>query len=457
MNEDFPLFLVAWDACAERARRPLSGAAQQVSRRSWYDTLATTAAGTAENCTRAARRACDDQEGTGSRALSAADAALVLGTASHALDYDDVCMLATCHPSAPPISALLGLLPQLVRERPATTLGDLLAAHLVGTETMLRLGAWLGFRHYALGFHATGTLGAVGSAAAVAHALQLPAGTAHAALSIAASSACGLRANFGSDVKPLHVGLAASAGVRAGLLARAGVEASDDVWGANGFELAFNGGEPVLPMAWGPDVDWAIVHPGFELKRYPSCYLSHRLIAGILAIRARQPEAVRSQAVDIDIEVAHHGLAALKHPQPQTGLQGKFSGPYCAAAAWVDGAVGLATFSDDAVRRPAVLAGMRRVRLRERAPAGERLDTAPVHVTVRGGDWRDAIEVDWAPGSSADPMTRPQMTQKARDCLDHGGLALSTEVLAQVMDAPLDTPAVLLIPLREALLDVRFL
>lgn len=452
MNEDLPPFLVAWDACAERARQPLAAAALQASRRSWYDTLATTAAGMAENCSRAALRACENQDG---RALSAADAALVLGAASHALDYDDVCMLATCHPSAPPISALLGLLPQLIRERPAMMLGDLLAAHLIGTETMLRLGAWLGFRHYALGFHATGTLGAVGSAAALAHALQLPAKTAHAALSIAASSACGLRANFGSDVKPLHVGLAASAGVRASLLARAGIEASNDVWQANGFELAFNGGEAVSPLVWNADIDWAIMQPGFELKRYPSCYLSHRLIAGILAIRARQPEAVRSQSVEIDIEVAHNGLAALKHPQPQTGLQGKFSGPYCAAAAWVNGDVGLATFSDIAVQRPAVRAVMQRVQLRERAPAGERLDTAPVHVTVRGIDWCDAIEVDWAPGSSADPMTRPQMTQKVQDCLDHGGLDLSIEVLAQVMDAPLDAPAALLMPLREALLDVR--
>ena len=452
MNSHLPPFLFAWNACAERARQPLSVAAEQASRRSWYDTLATMAAGTAENCTRAALQACEIPEGG---ALSAVDAALVLGTASHALDYDDVCMLATCHPSAPPISALLGLLPQLMREREGITLSDLLAAHLVGTETMLRLGAWLGFRHYALGFHATSTLGTVGSAAAVAHALQLPDRAAHAALSIAASSACGLRANFGSDVKPLHVGFAAAAGVRAGLLARAGIEASNDVWQANGFELAFNGGEPVLPIDWGTKIDWAIVHPGFEFKRYPSCYLSHRLIAGILAIRARQPTTTWSQPVKISIEVARNGLAALKYPQPRTGLQGKFSGPYCAAAAWIDGAVGLATFSDVAVQRPAVLAGMQHVQLRERARAGEQLDTAPVHVVVCGRDWSDTIKVDWAPGSSADPVTRSQMTQKMQDCLDYGGLNRLAGVLTQIMDAPLDAPVSLLMPLREAMLSAR--
>lgn len=385
-------------------------------------------------------------------APSPADAALVLGTASHALDYDDVCMLATCHPSAPIVSALLGGLPLLARERPAMTLNDLLSAYLVGTETMLRLGAWLGFRHYALGFHATGTLGTVGSAAAVAHAMQLPHAQAHAALSIAASSAAGLRANFGTDVKPLHVGMAAAAGVRAASFARAGIGASDDVWEAAGFGLAFNGGAPAAALAWHADTEWAIVQPGFELKRYPSCYLSHRLIAGILAIRARQPQVAAGQLVDIDIEVAHNGLAALKYPRPRTGLQGKFSGPYCAAAAWLDGAVGLGTFSDEAVQRPMLHACMQRVILRERSASSESLDTAPVQVSVRGADWHDAITVDWAPGSLSDPMSRVQQIGKAEDCLAHGG-SMSIEQILPLLDGPLHMPVSALLPMREALLQ----
>lgn len=443
-----PEFLVAWDACAHRADAVLSAAAVEAARRSWFDTLAATAAGVVENCTRAALQACGSEA---AQDLSPADAGLVLGAASHALDYDDVCMLATCHPSAPPVAALLALLPQLERQRPGLPLRDLLAAYLVGVETMLRLGQWLGFRHYALGFHATGTLGAVGSAAAAARALQLPAAQAHAALSIAASGACGLRANFGTDTKPLHVGFAAAAGIRAALLARAGADASDDVWGPTGFGLAFNGGEPLGPLPWRAGGEWAIVQPGFEHKRYPSCYLTHRLIAGMLKIRARQSQASRSQPVEIDIEVARNGLAALKHPQAGTGLQGKFSGHYCAAAAWIDGRVDLPAFNDSAVQSAPLQAQMQRVVLRERGTAGESLDTAPVNVTVRGDGWSDRITVDWAPGSPADPMTREQMEQKWRDCARHGGL--DTTPPAALLDAPLDTPAAaLLLPLRRALL-----
>ena len=194
--------LAAWDACSQQARGSLSAAAIEGARRSWFDTLAATAAGVGENTTRASLQACAHPQAD---PLAPVDAALVLGTASHALDYDDVCMLATCHPSAPIVSVLMALLPQLEEARPGFSLRDLLGAYLVGTETMLRLGEWLGFRHYALGFHATSTLGTVGCAAAVAHAWGLPAAQAHVALSIAASSACGLRANFGSDTKPLHV------------------------------------------------------------------------------------------------------------------------------------------------------------------------------------------------------------------------------------------------------------
>ena len=447
--EELPAFVVAWDACARRASVPLAAAVVEAARRSWFDTLAATAAGVGEHCTRSALRASGAQD---TRSLSVADAALVLGTASHALDYDDVCMLATCHPSAPPVAALLALLPQLERERPGLTLSDLLRAYVVGTETMLRLGEWLGFRHYALGFHATGTLGAVGSAAAAAHALGLPAAQAHAALSIAASSACGLRANFGTDVKPLHVGLAAAAGVRAALLARGGAGASNDVWGPAGFALAFNGGQAPGPLSWHPNTEWAIVQPGFELKRYPSCYLTHRLIAGILTIRERQGEVARRQPVRIEIEVAHNGLAALKHPQATTGLQGKFSGHYCAAAAWMDGRVELASFTDAALQRAPLQAQMRRVVLRERVAAGESLDTAPVRVMLRGEDWSDQITVDWAPGSPADPMTRAQQERKWGDCIGYSGLGMDTAPGGGLLDVAPDTPAAALLPLRAALL-----
>lgn len=451
MSTTLPPFLQAWDATAQRASRPLPVSVLQAARRSWFDTSAALAAGVSEGCTQAAWRSCapaDEHPG----ALTAADAALVLGTASHALDHDDVCMLATCHPSVPVVAALLAMWPTLQARRPDLTYDQVLCAYALGTETLLRLGQWLGFRHYALGFHATGTLGAVGAAAAAAHALGLDGAAAHHALAIAASSACGLRANFGTDTKPLHVGFAAAAGVRAALLAQAGAQASDDVWGPAGFALAFNGGELPATLPWQAGMPWALDEPGFEHKRFPSCYLTHRLIAGVLALRARHPQRA-GEAVDIEIDMPRGGTAPLKYPRPSTGLQAKFSGPYCAAEAWIEGRVVLPSFTDAAVARPAQVAQMARVLLRERQVDGETLDTAPVHVTLRGPGWTDRITVDWAPGSAADPMTRDDLRAKWRDCTVHAGLSSGDDLALRLLDAPGDRAAdALLAPLRALFL-----
>ena len=431
-------FLDAWAACAARAAQGLPPHVVEAARRNWFDTAAASAAGVGENCTRAARAVFEAP----SSAWAAADAALVLGAASHALDYDDVCMLATCHPSAPVVAALLAVLPAAQR---ATTFGDMLAAYAVGTETMLRLGEWLGFRHYALGFHATSTLGSVGAAAAVAAVLRLDAQQAHHALSLGASMAAGLRANFGTDTKPLHVGFAAAAGIRAALLARAGAQASDDAWGPAGFPLAFNGGELPARLPWHAGTPWALEAPGFEHKRFPSCYMTHRLIAGILAIGGRHPQRA-GEPVDITVELPHGGTTPLKHPRPATGLQAKFSGHYCAAQAWHEGRVGLAAFTDEAVLRPALRGRMERVRVQERAAAGETLDTAPVRVTLQGAGWEDDLLVDWAPGSLADPMTRAELLVKWRDCAAHGGVPQAEHAAIELLDPPLATPAAQHVP-----------
>jgi 2-methylcitrate dehydratase PrpD len=420
------------------ARRAIEPAALEHARRAWLDTLACMAGGAGESVARAAARAADT--------TGAEHRALVLGAAAHALDYDDVCMLATCHPSAPVASALLAGLEAVDGE---VTLADLLAAHLVGTEIMLRLGAWLGFGHYALGFHATGTLGVIGAAAAQARLLRLPVAQLRAALSIAASSACGLRANFGTDVKPLHVGFAASAALRAVALARAGATASDDA--IAGFAQAFSGGARLDPPRWDTQTPWAVLAPGFETKRYPSCYLTHRMMAGVQRLRERHPPQAGDAPVRIDVLFPPGGSAPLKYPQPQTGLQAKFSAPYCAAAAWVDEHIGLGSFSDAAATRAALRPQMHLVRVTERQGPHEPLEAAPVQVTITGAGWSDTLLVDWAPGSLQDPVTDDDLQAKWADCQAHGAVQLPPA--SAWLAAPLEQPvAPLLYPLRAAIL-----
>ena len=427
------------DTIYERRSPAIDPAALEHARRAWLDTLACMVGGASEPATQAAACSADT--------AGAEHRALVLGTAAHALDYDDVCMLATCHPSAPVVSALLAGLNDA--EGP-TSLSELLEAHLVGTEIMLRLGAWLGFGHYALGFHATGTLGVVGAAVAQAHMLRLPVEQMHTAVSIAASSASGLRANFGTDTKPLHVGFAASAALRAVALARAGATASDDVM--EGFARAFSGGAQLEPPDWNASTPWAVLAPGFEIKRFPSCYLTHRMIAGILRLREERLPRPGDAPVTIDVLFPHGGTAPLKHPNPHTGLQAKFSAPYCAAAAWMDGTVGLTSFNDAAVNRQALRPQMEQVRVSERAGPHEPLETAPLRVTITGSGWSDSILVDWAPGSLQDPFSDADLIAKWADCEAHGGLAAPI-AKAWLTSGPADPAGALLLPLRAKVLE----
>ncbi|RYF57523.1 MAG: 2-methylcitrate dehydratase, partial [Comamonadaceae bacterium] len=283
------------------------------------------------------------------------------------------------------------------------------------------------------------------------HAMGMSAKDAHTVLSVAASSACGLRANFGTDVKPLHVGFAAAAAVRAVLLVQSGANASDDVWGGAGFFRAFTGDHPASPLDWQPGGPLAIEAPGFEHKRFPSCYMSHRLIAGVLGIRARQT-AHHGEPVDIAVEVARNGTSALKYVVPHTGLQGKFSGHYCAAAAWTDGEISLSTFAESAVQRADLRAALERVVLRERADENERLESAPVHVTVSGQGWSDRVTVDVAPGSLGDPMSRDELLGKWRDGAAWGAMTPGDDVAVRLLDESLSVGAAgLLLPLRDGL------
>ena len=139
------------------------------------DTVAVTIAGSGEPGPSRLQKALEPVHGPLSSRLlwSAAsfnrfDAALITGTASHVLDYDDVSMLSVCHPSAPVLSALLNL-----RSWDNLDGRELIEAFVIGTEVLIRLGQAMGFRHYALGFHATATLGAVAAAAACARLLRL--------------------------------------------------------------------------------------------------------------------------------------------------------------------------------------------------------------------------------------------------------------------------------------------
>jgi 2-methylcitrate dehydratase PrpD len=255
-------------------------------------------------------------------------AALVNGTASHALDYDDVNLAVPGHMSVAIIPALLAL----AEERGASG-AELIAAFVAGYETACRIGKLVEPAHYANGFHATATVGSLGAAIACAHLLQLSPEQAAHAVGVAATQAAGLKAMFGTMAKPLHAGLASQAGLRAALLARNGFTArTDAIECRQGFA-----------QVHGTDfrIDDALAQPegGYHLlanlfKFHAACYSTHSTIDALADLRRErglQPGTIESVHV-----VAGEGCTICNIQSPTTALEAKFSLRAAAAFALLD-------------------------------------------------------------------------------------------------------------------------
>lgn len=421
--------------------------ARHQAMRAILDTLAVTVAGGADEAVRRAEASLDEMPAgacrspwTGKR-YAMPDGALLYGMASHMYDYDDVSMLAVCHPSAPVLSALLAAQAGGLAAQGAGG-AEFVTAFAAGTEVLIRLGQAMGFRHYELGFHATSTLGAVGAAAAVARLARLDEARTRHALAIAASMAGGIRKNFGSMVKPLHVGLAAAGGLRAVRMALAGVEGAAEPFEAGAYLHAFSGGQADgFPAGLAFGAPFALVQPGFEQKRYPCCYMLHKMIEATLKLR-RESGCTLDEVERAHVRMPRGGTRPLIHPYPESGLNGKFSAPYAVVASLADGRIDLASFGDEAVLRAPLQARLRDVVVEEDGqdpPAGTDLGRMPVTVTLALRDGRRLEHtVETSPGSPEDPLSIGQLRRKWVDCLVHGAPALNPATAGEWFDQGLE-------------------
>jgi 2-methylcitrate dehydratase PrpD len=274
----------------------------------------------------------------------------------------------------------------------------------------------LGWQHYAAGWHATTTAGALAAAATAARARGLDVDTTARALALAVPASGGVQRSFGTDAKSLQVGLAADAGVRAAALAEAGATADPsavDAW------LSLVGGDPGRPLEPADEA----VPGGLAVKIYPCCYALQRPIAAVAALTAGlDPREVRR----VLVRTPAGTVQPLIHHRPRTGLQGKFSLEYAVAAALLDEHQGFASFTDAAVRRPEARRLVELVEV-ELTDGGEWLLAGEVEVEVRTPDDVRAGALAHPPGSPARPPTTDELGRKVSDCLV--GLDLAAEDL----------------------------
>ena len=340
-------------------------------------------------------------------------AALANGTAAHALDFDDTNFAMMGHPSAPVLSAALAAGELALADGRA-----LVHAFLLGFEVETTLAEVMNPPHYEKGFHATGTLGAMGAAAAAARLLGLDASQTRAALAVAASQASGLKENFGTMTKPFHAGHAARSGVLSALLAREGFTASEQALeGPQGYFAVLGAGkreEGALETLGAP---WKILKTGVAVKPYPSCACTHSIIDSALELRRTHgitPEQVERVTVGVNAAVPR----ILIHSNPRSGLEAKFSGEFTAAAALCEGRVGIATFRDDKTDDPAIAGLMKRVRVVvDPTIPGDLERHMWTRMTVRLRDGRElAIAPRPVPGHPGLPLSMDQLREKFADC-----------------------------------------
>jgi 2-methylcitrate dehydratase PrpD len=232
----------------------------------------------------------------------------------------------------------------------------------------------------------------------------------------------GVQRAFGAVAKSLQVGFAVDAGIRAARLAAAGAQADPaalDAWldlvggSAHSRRTAVDPSGPVIRA--GVDRSGPVIPNGLAIKLYPCCYALQRPISTLagLASDGLDPADVRR----IVLRTPEATVVPLIHHRPESGLQGKFSLEYGAAAALLDTYHGFGSFTDEAVRRDAARRLVSLVEIKLEAGGSWLLD-GELEAEVHTGDGtvRRARQ-QFPPGSPARPPTAEAMAAKLAGCV----------------------------------------
>jgi 2-methylcitrate dehydratase PrpD len=346
---------------------------------------------------------------------SAPYAAFGNGVIAHVLDFDDYEVPSMAHPSVTVLPGVLAL-----GERQRASGKECLGAYLVGMEVISKVGRGIHPDHYDQGWHATGTLGALGAASASAKLLKLDLEQVKMTLGIAASMSSGLRGNFGTMTKAFHAGHAARNGVESATLALLGFTASKDILENDlGFCNIFTAGkkDDLSKIIGELGAPFSILSPGVGIKLYPSCAATHSFLDGIFDL-IRQFD-IKAEEVDaVECGVFYRLPKMLIHSNPQTGLEGKFSLEFCIAVALKERDAGLRQFTDSKVQEPGIQQLLKRVKKEVTEEAGKKGTAYPTAIlTVLMKDGKNySCRVEKRKGSPVNPLSPKEVMDKFMEC-----------------------------------------
>jgi 2-methylcitrate dehydratase PrpD len=355
------------------------------------------------------------------RTVSSAGAALVNGTAAHGEDFDDTFEGGPVHAGAVIVPAVLASC-----ERHNPNGRDALYGIAAGAEIMCRLSTVAPTLTHKAGFHPTAIFGAMGAAAGVAAALKLDTRQIVDALGIAGSMASGIIEYLaeGAWTKRMHAGWSAQSGLRAALLARAGFSGPRTVFeGTHGLYHGFANTTKGDFNALTGDFGTRWVTETLAFKPYPCGTMTHPYIdcARRLAKRVNAND-IAEMVCEVGEGTVHRLWEPLAAKQsPNNGYAGKFSTPYCIAAGFVRGNVGLSDFSDEAVKDPAVraLAAKVRYRIDPNNPYPKNF-TGHIRATLRDGSVVEERQPHMR-GGAHEPLTHADIIDKFLLNVRYGG------------------------------------
>jgi 2-methylcitrate dehydratase PrpD len=420
-------------------RKSFSSLALRRAKDAIVDTIGCMLAGANDETPRAVTRAFagDISENGGSALVGgsrapASVAALINGTAAHCLDFDDNFHPARAHASAVLVPALLSV----ATAGEWVTGRQFVHAYLAGLEAQAAVGFGVIPSHYNRGWHGTSTIGAIGAAAGVAVLMGLGNDQIAQAMSLATSSACGPKGQFGTPAKPLHAGLAARNAVEAALLAKAGVAGRLDILErSQGFKDLFGGDAAVGWDKLSFDQDHVIETRGLVTKQHPCCASTHRVIDAARELQDQhgfQAEDIRA----IKTKVGISAMDNLAYPHPRDEMQARFSMQYCLATALVHGRLSLGDFTPSAIFRPDIRQMMPLISMSAYTAAEEvGTERLPHQVDIHLNDGRHfKIERLHADGSIQKPLGSAQQQMKFADCLRWAGLNADGDAWQRLMD-----------------------
>jgi 2-methylcitrate dehydratase PrpD len=336
-------------------------------------------------------------------------AALANGSMTHAFELDNLTKPDSgSHPGATVFTAALA-----VAQDRGLSGRDLLTAFVAGAETMIRIGHATKHTNEARGFHAPGTTGPFGAAAACGRLMGFDAPRLTNALGIAGSCAGGLlefaHAGNGAMVKRLHMGRAAEGGVLAASLAADGFTGPSSVLeGDYGFLRVFCNDWDVAELTRGLGTDYFTLD--IMLKRYACHITAHNPVEATLELR-NEHKFTAADVAAITIAGNERMAKTNNIPAPADMMMAQYSIPFSVALSLYRDPIDPRSFDETAVRDRAILDLASRVRMV--ATPGQDRRNLVVTVTVTLRDGREVSrKVTSFKGTPERPLARAELREK---------------------------------------------